>query len=703
MYFQRQADSHWPLVIATVVAVSSFVFYWLTAYEVVTWWDNGEYTLAAATLGVPHPPGSLLAVLIGWPVAQLAVGTSQVYVLNLLAGLLAALTASLVTYLAARLASSPAFERETSGVPIHWPAATALLCGGLILAFSETTWLHAVKYTPYVLTALFTALILFATLRWWQVADRPGSVWRLALVALLVGLDFSVHRTNLLLVPGLLLCVLLRQPRMFASKAAWIAGLGSFAAGLAVHLVTIPISAARPFLNTNDPSSLGSLWDYISLKQYGGGFLTDVLTRKASFWDVQFHDFVQVFARNFASADGPLGIAGWLPLLLGAAGIVFLLLRNTRLGLGLLLLFLCTSLLAVFYFNIPADFFRPMARHYLPAHVIFGVFVAYGAAMVVTRLWRLAAMPPRVIAVAVMALAALAAGAQLVRNLNRSDGTHRRFAYDYAANLLGGLDENAILIAGGDADTFLPWNLQQLSGIRRDVAVINLHLLNLPSYLRQLPRLYSNLPLSLTNEEIEKLTVRPWQDTAIVVPGAVDPTTFHVPDETVLPNTVVLQVPPNISGSYLTVSEQVLLRLVRSNAWHRPIYLSSGLSPRMLTWLRPYCRMEGLVYRVIPVDSPETNIDLLRANVLELYSYQGLGDPDIQLDNPTQPMACNYYPGFLELIDALQKAGDSLSAKSVMMTMKDELPVERIHPPEQMKTFIEMMSEKMGLGGSEGN
>ena len=80
---------------AIVAAVAAAVF-WRTAYPTITWWDSSSYSLAAATLGVNSPPGSLLLTLIGWPVARLSFGLSPAHALNLFAGLLAALTSALV-------------------------------------------------------------------------------------------------------------------------------------------------------------------------------------------------------------------------------------------------------------------------------------------------------------------------------------------------------------------------------------------------------------------------------------------------------------------------------------------------------------------------------------------------------------------------------------------------------------------------------
>lgn len=57
---------------------------------------------------------------------------------------------------------------------------------------------------------------------------------------------------------------------------------------------------------------------------------------------------------------------------------------------------------------------------------------------------------------------------------------------DFAYNLLVGLPQDAVLITGGDNDTFPPLALQAGMDFRTDVIVLNRSLLNLPSYCKAL-------------------------------------------------------------------------------------------------------------------------------------------------------------------------------------------------------------------------
>jgi hypothetical protein len=166
--------------------------------------------------------GSLLLTLLGWPVARLPIG-SPAHTLNLFAGVLAALVVALVFVVAFTL-------RRTAGEDGHAGFAVGAALGASTLAFSDTLWTYATAFTPYILTPVVTAVILWTMLRWWNEAYRSAG-WRwIALLGLLFGLDFSVHRTNALLGPGALAWILIRDWRTLGRLHTWLAGIGGLVA-----------------------------------------------------------------------------------------------------------------------------------------------------------------------------------------------------------------------------------------------------------------------------------------------------------------------------------------------------------------------------------------------------------------------------------------------------------------------------------------
>src|SRR5262245_61407403 len=136
-------------------ATLAFAVYAATAARTITWWDGSQYPLAAVTLGIVGSPGSLLLTLLGWVVSLVPVVQPVAFRLNLFAALLAATLVGVVSWLGARLATP---EGREPGAVEHFAGAFA----GLTFGFGVTPWTFATQFTPYVLSELWTALILLA-------------------------------------------------------------------------------------------------------------------------------------------------------------------------------------------------------------------------------------------------------------------------------------------------------------------------------------------------------------------------------------------------------------------------------------------------------------------------------------------------------------------------------------------------------------
>ncbi|MEA2724476.1 MAG: hypothetical protein QOH59_2247, partial [Gemmatimonadales bacterium] len=91
----RSEQARPPYRVALGVAALVLAVFVLTLAPTVTFWDAGEFIAAAKTLGIPHPPGTPLFVMIAhvWamliPIGEYAVRT------NLLSAVLSAAAAGL--------------------------------------------------------------------------------------------------------------------------------------------------------------------------------------------------------------------------------------------------------------------------------------------------------------------------------------------------------------------------------------------------------------------------------------------------------------------------------------------------------------------------------------------------------------------------------------------------------------------------------
>ena len=658
---------------AIVLAVAAAV-YWRTAYPTITWWDGSSYPLSAWTLGIAGQPGSLLTTLLAWPVAHLPIGSSPAYLTNLFAGLLAAIAATLVYYIALTLRRTGHDTPSTSQVDRATITGAAL--GALTFAFSDTLWEYATTLTPYVLTAVFTGLILWTMLRWWREADDPTAWRQLALLGLLFGLDFSVHRTNALLLPGALVWILVRYPRALRQWRVWLGGAGGLAAGLAVQLIVIPITAfVHSPLDFVVPNTWSRFWHYITLEDLGGGFLINLYPRKSNLWSVQTADFLRSLRANFLHWPGAAGLLGALPAVAAIVGLVVLWRRSRKLATALALVLVLQAVATVVYFNIPANFFRSFDRHYLPVWVTIAVLVAVGMSAVMDGARRLLQSRQRMAALAaIAAMLAVAPTAQLIDNWSARDASNRWFAHDYAVNALQALPPNAVYFTVGDNDTFPLMYMQSVEGVRPDVAILNTSVANLAGYEQRRHQRDPTFPISLTTEQRRALMSRPWTDTTLVVAVSGSAESLGLKAGTALPATVTFR--PHPTYEKMMASEVTIFDIVRTNHWKRPLTFSITGSEGTMGWLAPYGQLEGLYWRIVPIAGAKPDLERIRSHLFTDASYRGFADPTVRIDDVSRTMAAQTYYAAEALLEA--ERADGARCRADLRALFTVLPPERL-------------------------
>lgn len=686
--FSKLSLSRW-ILLTPLFAV--FLLYYLTAFRAIPWWDTPVYILAADTLGIGPPPGSLLLTLLGWLVTR--VFGPPDFILSLTAAVLGIITIGSLVF-SVKFVINKEDSGSSQDIREKILVTVFLALGILLVGSTSTIWQYSTKFTPYILTACFTTLILWALLHWKARLGHPLHFRWLFVVGLLVGLDFSVHRTNLLLVPGIIAWILIFRPEFLFRWRVWGMLIWGGVTGLLFHLLLIPMAGADPALNFTNPGTLSKFWDYVSLEQYGGSFLVDLFPRAAPFWSYQIMDYLQTFAVNFFPIHGPMGPAGFIPGVLGFFGVGVLIKRDWRTGIGSLGLFLCMSLIAVIYFNLPENFFRPISRHYLSSFVLFDFWMLYGT---VTLGKELHNRYRTGLSTSVVGLILITGIVGLVwRNYPERDMSRNRFAEDFAHNMLASLPPNAILFSNGDVDTFPLWYLQKVEGYRQDVTVCNIYLLMTPWFTKQIVRYNPGFPLEMQPEDIDNLRAISWTDSTVMLPGDLNPVKYGLPDSVATQDSLALEVSPSFGQGHLFVHDQIILRILRENRWKRPIYVSIGVSPETASYLSPYLRTEGLVRRVVPVRNPGINTSILETNLMKHYHYDGFNDFRVPINFQTRWAAQNYYGLFLALITTLDQKGSTDQARNILETVEAKIPLERLDLSESIATRIDSIRQVLG-------
>lgn len=441
----------------TLTVLVPFLVYLVTLAPTIHWRDAGELAAAAATLGIPHPPGRPLYMLIGWLATHLPLG-DVAYRLNLLS---AACTAAAIVVLAvgARWIWSAAKPSDAADLP-PLPTALAIAAGAWAFAFSAPTVTWATILEDYALLACLAGGLVVAMDPRGHESSRP-----LAPVALWLGLALAVHPAALFAVPAVLCGLglgLTAPPRRGRDAAAAVAAL---AAGLAFYAY-VPVRAAmRPAFDWEAARSLGEVWHYLVAGQYrfGGGplGLPPLAALPERFWTVGL-----ILWEEWGPASLALSLLG--------AGV--LLWRAPAIGLTIEVFILGFCFLPTLAPTFETS--RVMSGYRLPALWGLGLLAAAGGLALATGMARLARRAGLAGTASLVLLSAVSAaglvapvarGASSLPALSQRGVTAPRA---FGEEILRVAPPRAIILVPQDDLLFILWYLRTVEGRRPDVAVL---------------------------------------------------------------------------------------------------------------------------------------------------------------------------------------------------------------------------------------
>lgn len=511
-------SSRAELLCAGAVFLVALVLYSWTFAPTVTLVDSGELIVVARCLGVAHPPGFPLWVMLAHLASLMPWGSVATRV-NFSSALFAALAAAMLTLVVAELmmvASNLAVSKrrptkkrhgrsavpyaievkdEDSGIGRLLVLAPAL-GSGLLMAFSRTLWFYATVTEVYALNTLLILTIFFLMLRWRRciIADRrragtvAGAGHKVAPVtrhdrflyaaALVFGLALGVHHVTVALMLLALGIIVYRTEGFgfFASKRLLYAALFSLAALFAVYTY-LPIAAARmPIISWGNPRSLEEIWWHITGRQYQVFF-----SFAPNEMGGRFLEFGRMALREFGRPWVPLALV----LAVSGFGLVF---KRDRTTLWLLSFMVFANLAYALAYDIAED----KDAYYLPAFIAIAVAAGFGL-----RWWIEFGLSQRVLgkraylaaAIPVLLTSAIAFSGNWPFNNRR----HYFVAHDYVENLFGAIEPNGLLLTFDWQVASPMLYAQEVEQRRRDVKVIDVNLLRRSWYFDYLRHAYPDL------------------------------------------------------------------------------------------------------------------------------------------------------------------------------------------------------------------
>ena len=440
-----------------VVFVLALLAYFPTLCPTIYVGDSGELALAAASLGIAHPPGFPLWTWLG-RLAVLAGGGEAAWALNVLSALCAAAAAGLLSVLVAVWSG-----RVLASVAI-----------GLCFAFSRPVWSVAVITEVYSLNLLMTAAALVAA-----VLSRRGRPRLALLAAFLVGLGAANHPFALLAaLPVVALAVVPRpaaQPLAFGRLPAMV---GAFALGLSAYLA-IPIRwAAGADTVWGGFRSMPEVVDHVLRTQYGGLGEATAAATLVDRWRVM----VELLVSSVP----------WPFLALAGAGAAFVWMDGHRKRALVLLGFLVLAgPVTAAAIRFEDTFFdrSVIIVYFLP--MILAVYCMAGCGVAAVDAWvsRRSAQP-RLASIFTAVVSVVMVGFVHEAGVEVCDRSESTLARAYASRALNELPQGARLYAIGDAECFALHYFHRVEGVRPDVKLVDRSLnLFVDSYGEDFPQL----------------------------------------------------------------------------------------------------------------------------------------------------------------------------------------------------------------------
>ncbi|MBP7497410.1 MAG: DUF2723 domain-containing protein [Bacteroidales bacterium] len=421
----------------------------------------------------------------------------------------------------------------------------------------------------------------------------------------------------------------------------------------------------------------------------------------------------------------------FLPLILGLIGFYYHLKRDPKDAWIVSLLFVMTGLAIIVYLNQYPNQPRERDYAYAASFYVFCIWIGIG----VLALYELFMKKLKPLQSAVIAsVLCLIVPAVLAKDgWDDHDRSNRYACRDFAINYLQSCAPNAIIFTNGDNDTFPLWYAQEVEGIRTDVRVCNLSLLNTDWYIHQMKRkAYDSdpIPFSFTEEQYRQGTrdyVYYYEDTTICKPNQYyplkdiidfiksdDPRTkyvsnsgsislfptrnFKIPADaetavktgTVKPNEAALVQPIEWkvrAKSGIQKNTLMTLDLLAHNNWKRPVYFAISTGPEAYIGLEPWFQLEGLAYRLKPIKNDEENksgqtgsidTDILYDNMMNKFRWGNIDKEGVYLNQDILRMTMNFRNNFARLAEALIKENKKEKALKVLDRCLQVMPESKI-------------------------
>jgi hypothetical protein len=389
--------------------------------------DSGELSAAAYTLGIAHPPGYPLLMILGRVFLLLSFG-NVAFMLNLLSALLAAA----LTGIMALLINSIFFYDE-----YNFKTMLISVTGGLLPGFSNAVWAAAVGFEAHSLGILLISLTVLFLVKGYKSSD-----FRFIIIAVYIfGLSLANHLSAISLLPMMAFLILKFKPGL---KKTMIILL-MFIAALTLYLYLPVRSGQNPMFDWNHPANIGSFFEHVTAARY-----------RTYITGFGFDNFFQNLWRSMGILLNQFPAYLLIP---GFAGLAVPAIFKKDVRYALLSVLVINLFLSALY-DIP-----DIDQYYLPSILILTLGLV---SLMVFITGRYMNRIKYIVTAGTLSLMLIGA---FLHNFSANDQSANRLAYIYGENILNSTPRDSHLISVGDNSNSTLYYLRYVENIRPDLEI----------------------------------------------------------------------------------------------------------------------------------------------------------------------------------------------------------------------------------------
>ena len=145
-------------IIAAIIFFISFITYLKTIAPTTSFWDCGEFITCSYILGVPHPPGSPLYLILGRVFTLIPWAVDIGLRVNIISAITSAFSVMFTYLIIVQLIKL--WRGAPRCLEDRFVLFASAIIGSFALAFSDSHWFNAVEAEVYSISLFFTTIVI---------------------------------------------------------------------------------------------------------------------------------------------------------------------------------------------------------------------------------------------------------------------------------------------------------------------------------------------------------------------------------------------------------------------------------------------------------------------------------------------------------------------------------------------------------------